>query len=229
MKKYLILLQLIIFGMIAAPLPAQADSNERFVFATALVLRAAPQTGHNKVGMLAYGDGVTIIKDGVKEKIGPSSDSWCKIQAGSTEGYAFGAYLLPVPTPDLNQYGIKSFTSRLAFLKSEKSTDTHGTVTNEKHFSHGVIIKERKVKMGDGGYFSEDHLLVAGLSVNQGFLLARAIASGSGLNSADMQRTAKSLKKANGSEYIYDDSCYQIISVQETEAGVNIQFPERAD
>ncbi len=227
MLKYLVMLPIIIFGLALQPIFAQADSIERFVFAKSLTIRSAPKTGQNNTGTLNYGDSIKVTRVGEKEKIGPATDHWYKIDA--IKGYVFGAYLLPVPPPDLTNAGIETFVSRLGFQNLEEKTDAQGTITWQKHFNHGVTLKEIMIKMGDGGYFSESHLLVTDITVFQGFLLARAIANHGGLESGIMKQNPRILKNPNGLHYVFDDSNYQIISVQETGDGVHIQFPERAD
>lgn len=213
--------------MIFAPGGAAAGEapGQRYVLVPGLVLHQGPGRATPALDKLAYGAAVLPLAPGPAGTEAGAPGRWIKVRAGSKQGYLFDQFISPVPAPSLTGRDFTSALTKLGQLKEEKGKDL---ITFSQRYSHGVTVIDRKVKMGDGGYFTEQVIKVSGISVVQGFLLARAILAVGGLKDPNMARWPQ-VDKRGGLPHINDDSAWQIIAVQAEEGSVSILFPERAD
>eukprot|EP00435_Cladocopium_sp_Y103_P078684 s1_g2423.t1 len=209
-------------------LPAQAAATDFYVYELTTSLHQEPGPEEPVVHTINYGDRVIVAATPDTS----TPDGWIAGKAdGGTiciMGYVRSAGLLPVPAPDLTQSGFVSLTGRLQKITDPTTDKTDDVTTTEQTFDHGVTLVTRTFHTAYGD-FEEQHLGVSGISVAQGFLLARAMVNQEGATSDHMARVPNVEKDTEGRPFILDESHWQIISVKETPDGVVIAFPERAD
>jgi len=227
MKKSPVYFLSTIIWLFASLAYAQPSEFELYVFAPTLDVQTSPESGQQPVGTLTYGDRVyaaTNTNDDDKTWINVRAET----KAGHVEGYAHAEALLPVPVPDITKAGFASLTDQLTARGEPRGTKTDDTTTLSQTYHHGVTLVTRTFHTPYGD-FSEQQISVSGITVPQGFLLARAIVNQDGLTSEHMARTSKMEIDETGNPFIFDDSHWQMISVGQTSDGVTISFPERAD
>ncbi len=211
-----------------ALLPAQAFAANLYVYEPTTSLHQEPGSEEPVVHTLTYGDRVVVAP----APAATPPAGWIKGKAdGETiciMGYVQAAGLLPVPAPDLSQSGFASLTGRLKEIAGPETEKTADVTTTKQRFDHGVTLVTRMFHTAYGD-FEEQQLEVSGITVAQGFLLARAMVNQEGISSDHMARVPTVEKDAEGHPFILDESQWQIISVKQTSGGVVIAFPERAD
>lgn len=205
-------------------------ANELYVFVPTLGLQAAPGSDQKTLGTLSYGQRVEQIAVDPGDNV--LSGKWIKVRTDLSpermEGYVDSDVLLPIPAPDLSKSDFSALTDRLTPTGEPTTSKSDDTTTTAQVFSHGITLTTRTFHTPYGD-FSEQIITVSGLSVAQGFLLARAIVNPDGPDADHMNRTAKIEKDEEGNSFIFDDSYWQMIAVAKTPDGVVISFPERAD
>ncbi len=199
------------------------------VFATELTVYASDEPNAETVGKLAYSDTVVAAEKDASMIPSSSTDHRIRIKTDRLEGYVLAAYLIPLAAPELTNSGFRSLTSQLQAIGKPETTDEGELLTISQTYSDGVTVHERRFKMPDGGYFAEESLSVDRLSVFQGALLARAIVAADGATSHHLSITPEVETDEEGRQFVYDDSDWQIFIVKQTDTGVSIQLPERAD
>lgn len=199
------------------------------VFATELTVYASDEPNAETVGKLAYGDTVIAAEKDANMIPSSSTDHRIRIKTDLLDGYVLAAYLIPLTAPELTNSGFSSLTSRLQAIDQPETMDETDLQTISQAFSGGVTLHELHFKMPDGGYFAEERLSVAGLSVFQGALLARAIVAADGVTSHHLSITPEVETDEDGKQFVYDDSDWQIFIVKQTDTGISILLPERAD
>jgi hypothetical protein len=205
-------------------------ANEHYVFVPTLSLQAAPGSDQKTLGTLGYGQRVEQIAVDPGDNV--LSGKWIKVRTDLSpermEGYVDSDALLPIPTPDLSRSDFSALTDRLTPTGVPTTSKSDDTTTTAQVFSHGITLTTRTFHTPYGD-FSEQIITVSGLSVAQGFLLARAIVNPDGPDADHMNRTAKIEKDEEGNNFIFDDSYWRMVAVAKTPDGVVISFPERAD
>jgi hypothetical protein len=227
MAKSLVYILSTIIWLFASLAYAQPSEIELYVFAPTLDVQTSPGSYQQTVGTLTYGDRVhaaTNANDDDKTWINVRGET----KAGHVEGYTNAETLLPVPVPDITKSGFASLTDQLTARGEPSGTKTDDTTMLSQTYNHGVTLVTRTFHT-PYGEFSEQQISVSGITVPQGFLLARAIVNQDGLTSNHMARTSKIEIDETGNSFIFDDSHWQMISVEQTPDGVTISFPERAD
>lgn len=199
-----------------------------YVYGATAPVYQHPDQGQPPIHTLIYGDRITHTNTSQT----PPSNGWVqgKVTTETTciMGYAQSDTLLHVPTPDLSQSGFASLTRQLQKIGDAQIEQADDVTTVSQTFGHGVTLLTRTFHTAYGD-FEEQQLTVSNISVDQGFLMARAIVTQDGTASENMTRTPTIETDAQGRLFVFDDSHWQIISVQQTPTGVSITFPERAD
>lgn len=219
---------LLVFLWAIFMLTPQLMAADLYVYGATAPVYQHPDQGQPPIHTLIYGDRITHTSTSQT----PPSNGWVqgKVTTETTciMGYAQSDTLLPVPTPDLSQSGFASLTRQLQKIGDAQVEQADDVTTVSQTFGHGVTLLTRTFHTAYGD-FEEQQLAVSNISVNQGFLMARAIVTQDGTASENMARTPTIEKDAQGRLFVFDDSHWQIISVQQTPTGVAITFPERAD
>jgi len=205
------------------------QSGTHFVFAPTTPLHAEPAPDSEIIGTLTYGTPVTALGtqnrvEGIRGKTG----GWAHIKTGDRTGYAMSTVVLPVPPPDLLVAGLLSYTEGLTPVGMTDETREPGLITRLTPYAYGLTLEERELEF-EYGTFTEHQLLVTGLTLAQGYALASAIAHSTGPQSFQATSPIAPDKQADGTRRLFDDRNWQIIVVTETQAGLIISFPERAD
>jgi hypothetical protein len=209
---------------------APIQASELYVFAPTLSLQVSPGPDQMTLGTLSYGERVEQTAIDPDDNV--LSREWIRVRTDLSperiEGYAHSEALLPIPAPDLSKSGFSALTDRLTPSGKPATSRTDDTTTAAQTYSHGVTLITRTFHTPYGD-FAEQMITISGLSVAQGFLLARAIVNPDGPDADHMSRTARIEFDEEGNNFIFDDSYWQMIAVAKTPDGITISFPERAD
>lgn len=219
---------LLVFFWAIFMLTPQVIAADLYVYGATAPVYQHPDQEQTPIHTLIYGDQITHASTSQTTP----SNGWVqgKVATETTfiVGYVQSGTLLPVPPPDLSQSGFASLTGRLQKTGDAQIEQADDVTTVSQTFGHGVTLLTRTFHMAYGD-FEEQQLAVSNISVAQGFLMARAIVTQDGTASEIMTRTPTIAKDAQGRLFVFDDSHWQIISVQQTPTGVVIALPERAD
>ena len=191
MEKSLVCILSTTIWLFAQGADAQPRQSELYVFAPTLNVQTSPGAGHKIVGTLTYGDSVQVSADSTADErawVNISTDT----ETGRVQGYARMGALLSLPAPDITMTGFSSLTRQLTPSVEPSGTKTDDTLTVTQSYGHGVTLITRTFYT-PYGEFSDQQISVSGLTVAQGFLLARAIVNQDGATSDHMTRDRKSV------------------------------------
>ncbi len=213
-----------------ATLHVPANAETLYVYSPLLPIHKGASLDDTEVHILDYGDKVTLVRE--ETPTSPQPQEWAKIEveteANRVVGYARTEALLPIPAPDVSQSGFAALTNRLTKSGPARTERSADITTERQSFKEGVTLATR-IFHTPYGDFKEQTVTVSDITVSQGFLLARAIVNQDGIDSEHMGRSAKVETDEDGMAFIFDEDYWQIISITETQDGVQISFPERAD
>ncbi|MCE7999586.1 MAG: hypothetical protein HEP70_12060 [Rhodobiaceae bacterium] len=206
---------------------APAQAGDLYAYNASTPVYEKPDSELPPLHMLSYGAKVTVADEAME-----SGSEWIKgkieAEALCVVAYARSDALLPLPAPDLSVSGFQSLINQLEQVGAATSERKDNVTTQTQIFDHGVTLSTRTFHTSYGD-FEEQSLLVSDITIAQGFLLARAIVNQDGISSEQMRRVPIIEKDEQGHPFIFDETHWQIISVTQTQEGILISFPERAD
>ena len=170
-----------------------------YILSTSLSLRAKPSLNAPKLGLLRYGQSVQSFisqEPGQELSVSGIPGRWLKVRASGRDGYVFSGFLSRLRSPDLRDKSLVKYAKKFYGTLSTptvKQTGDKQTLSLQT-CRGGVILEILTTKVG-GTTFKEEALRITGISLPEGFLLARALFTTAGLGDRTMDATyAKSLK-----------------------------------
>jgi hypothetical protein len=166
-------------GALAQKPPLQSDV-ERYVIASKLNVREAPEAGAAVIYRMPYGSKVQVAKR-TGERVPLVAEGiyghWIPLSIQGKVGYAFNAYLTPYPVPragteGLWDYSEVSLTPDGAEQRTTTGDDHNGSETVKQTYKEGVTL-EHKSMWQTGRTSHTTSLTLPNLSIEQAYILMK--------------------------------------------------------
>lgn len=188
MKKLLFLLTVALFFMICNSVSAQQFGTLYVAAKSGLNMRENPDANSSTLEKIPYGTKISLIQSEealISIVTEGMTGYWQKVKYKNKTGYIVDSYLLPWPPPkvvkstEANPFGMKNYLAQVTTLYGKKLVVKSGKADpmndmawelNKQLYTNGAEWHNMSAfESGSDEYF------LPGLSIEQGFLLARLI------------------------------------------------------
>lgn len=213
---------------------------------TGMNLREEPSTRGKVIQLLPYGTSCEVkSQSGKIETIDGLKGEWIEVKAGDLEGFIFSGYTIPIPLPQRNPATeLKAYLAENMIRMGNEETSRMTYDAKTESYDKSIIPKEEFVvktnndrfeqrqEYAGGYYFAheigyeyEAHIgLFPGISIQDGFLLARAIFPEWGYEGCKLNLGKLDLPAGDSDIAVSDQCNFQVKVIRKDGQVIKISF-----
>jgi len=179
----------------------QFSVQRLYVLSNTLSLRNKPSLKSKRLNVIKYSSYVFAAKtQGIPKKLTVTGirGQWLKVRFNNQIGYVFDGFISTYPAPSLSSKSLKKYVNRyfrkIGNIKTRRSGKNQ--VVKTQRYTRGVSLETLHTTVA-GTVYKEDHIVISGISLGTGFLLARALFSSDGIQDHTMKLTYSKCRKGN--------------------------------